>query len=104
MFVTSLDTLSDHQLNWQSVPNVPWCCFALVVLFKNLLTVGGWQQSYTSEVCIFDPTNGQWKHLTDIPEARSAPAVVGVTDSILVIGGVTINNKYSNAVWIGVFK
>ena len=103
-YVTSLDATSSHQLNWQSVPNVPWCCFAPVVLFNKLLTVGGWQQSYTSKVCIFDSFIGQWKHLTNIPAARSAPAVVGMTNSILVMGGVTIDNKYSNTVWIGVFK
>ena len=105
LFVASLNTLSTHQLNWQSAPNTPWCLSAPVVLYnKFLLTVGGWQQSRNSEVHIFNPLTGQWKHLTNIPAARSAPAVVGVADSILVIGGVTNKNKFLNAIWIGVFE
>ena len=77
----------------------------LVVLYnKFLLTVGGRQQSRTSEVYIFNPSTGQWKHLINIPAARSGPAVVGVADSILVIGGFTYENKCSNTIWIGVFE
>ena len=105
VFVASLDTLSTHQLNWQSAPNTPWCASAPLVLYnKFLLTVGGFQQSRASEVCIFNPSTVHWKHLTIIPAARTAPAVVGVADSILVIGGVTIENIYSNTIWIGVFE
>ena len=102
VFVASLDTLSTHQLNWQSAPNTPWCGSAPVVLYKKFLfTVGGkWQQSRTSEVYIFNPLTGQWKHFTNIPVARSGPAVVGVAENILVIGGSTNDNKYSNTVWI----
>ena len=105
VFVASLDTLSTHQLNWQSAPNTPWCFSTPIVLYnKFLLTVGGWQQRLTSEVYIFNPSTGQWKHLTNIPAARSGPAVVGVADSILVIGGTTNENIYSNTIWIGVFE
>ena len=105
MFVASLDTLSTHQLNWQSAPNTPWCSSAPVVLYnKFLLAVGGIQQNVTSEVNIFNPSTGQWKHLTNIPAARSGPTVVGVADNIIVIGGTTDNDEYSNTVWIGVFE
>ena len=105
VFVASLDIRSTHQLNWQSAPNTPWCASAPVVLYnKFLLTVGGRQQSNTSEVCIFNPSTGQWKHLTNIPAARAVLAVVGVADDILVIGGVTNENKFSNTIWIGVFE
>ena len=105
MFVASLDTLSTRQLNWQSAPNTPWCLSAPVVLYnKFLLTVGGRQQSHTSEVHIFNPSTGQWKHLTNIPAARSGATVVCVADSVLVIGGVTNENKCSNTIWISVFE
>ena len=105
VFVTSLDTLSTHQLNWQLAPNTPWCGSAPVVLYnKFLLAVGGGQQSRTSEVCIVNPSTGQWKHLTNIPAVRSSPAVLGVAENILVIGGVTNENKFSNTIWIGVFE
>ena len=106
VFVASLDTLSTHQLNWHSAPNTPWCCSYPVILYnKFLLTVGGWQQqNRTSEVYIFNPLTGQWKHLTNIPAARTGPAVVGVADKIVVIGGTSNSNKYSTTVWIGVFE
>ena len=105
LFVTSLDTLSTHQLNWQSVPNTPWCRSAPVVLYnKFLLTVGGRQEDCTSEVNIFNPSTGQWEHLTNIPAASSSTAVVGVADNIIVIGGKVDNKEYSNTVWIGVFE
>ena len=109
VFVASLDTLSTHQLNWQSAPNTPKCGSAPVVLYnKFLLTVGGRQpsdiSSQTREVYALNPSTGQWKHLTNIPAARSGPAVVDVADNIIVIGGPTNNGKYSNTVWIGVFE
>ena len=105
VFVASLDSLSTHQLNWQSAPNTPWCASAPVVLYsKFLLTVGGMQQSRTSEVNVFNSSTGQWKHLTNIPAARSGAAVVGVADSMIVIGGKIDDHKYSNTVWIGMFE
>ena len=104
VFVTSLDNLSTHQLNWQSAPTTPWCISAPVVLYNNFLfTVGGRQQNFTSEVNVFNSSTGQWKHLSNIPAARGAPAVVGVADNIIVIGGTT-NDKYFNTVWIGMFE
>ncbi|MCY3930043.1 MAG: hypothetical protein OXG81_17415 [Acidobacteria bacterium] len=103
VFVASLDTLSTHQLNWQSAPNTPWCLSAPVILNKFLLTVGGWQHSTTADVCIFNPSTCRWKCLANIPAARSLAAVVGVADNILIIGG-TSKGKYSNAVWIGMFE
>ena len=105
VFVTSLNTLSTHQFYWQSAPNTPWCCSAPVVLYNKLLTVGGRsQESCTSEVCIFNPSTGQWKHLTNIPTARNGAAVVGVADNIIIVGGTTNNKDLSNTVWIGVFE
>ena len=83
VFVASLDTLPTHKLKWQSAPNTLWCGSAPVVLYnKFLVTVGGRQQSRTTEVCTFNPSTGQWKHLTNIPAARSAPAVVKVADKL----------------------
>ena len=39
VFVASLDTLSTHQLNWQSSPNTPWCGSAPVVLYDKFLAI-----------------------------------------------------------------
>ena len=109
VFVASLDTLSTHQLNWQSIPNTPSLTSAPVVLYnKFLLTVGGTKSSeltsLTSEVYALNPSTGQWTHLTNIPAARSFPAVVSMDDKMIVIGGMTSKNReYSNRVWIGMF-
>ena len=110
MFVASLDTLSNHQLNWQSAPNTPWCCSGPVALYnKFLLIVGGRLQSdvtsQTSKVFTLNPSAGEWKYLANIPTATSLPAVVNVDNTIIVIGGVTTKSlKHSKTVWIGVFK
>ena len=110
VFVASLDTLSTHQLNWQSAPNTPWCFSAPVVLYnKFILAIGGRQPSdvtsQTREVYALNPSTGQWKHLTNIPAARSFPVVVGQGDKMIVIGGMTNKNtEISNSVWIGVFE
>ena len=107
VLVASLDTLSTtHQLNWQSAPDTPWCASVAVILRnKFLLAVGGFKDTVTSEVRIFSPSTGQWKHLTNIPGARIYPAVVSVADNdIMVIGGLTNLTKYSYAVFMGVFE
>ena len=106
--VASLSTISNYKLNWQSLPNTPWYFTSAAVLHnKFLLAVGGRKQSdvtsQTSEVCILNPSNGQWEWITNIPEARSLPAVVSMDDKIIVIGGTNVNRKYSKHVWIGKF-
>ena len=110
VFVASLDTLSTHQLNWQSAPNTPWCTSAPVVLYyKILLVIGGRQlsdvTSQTSEVFALNPSTDQWKYSTNIPAARGLLAVVSMDDKMMVIGGVINKNKeYINTVWTGVFE
>ena len=106
-----LDNISnnDCKLNWHCLPNSPWHYSSAAILQKNfLLTVGGRRPSVltsqTREVCIFNPSTGQWKCLANIPEERSLPAVVSMDDKIVVIGGTNANRKYSKKVWIGSFK
>ena len=110
VFVASLDNLSTHQLNWQSVPDTPWHLSAPVVLYnKFLLAVGGRQPSdftsQTYEVHALNPPTGQWKYLANIPAARHFPAAVSMGDRIIIIGGMTNKNtEYSKTVWIGLFE
>jgi len=110
VFVASLNDLLTHQLNWQSAPNTQWHLSTPVVLYnKFLLTIGGRQASdftsHTRKVYTLDPSTGQWKHFINIPAARGYPAVVGVANKIIMIGGVTNENKtYTNTVWIGAFE
>ena len=110
VFVASMDTFLAHQLNWKSASDTPFCYSAAVVMYNNtLLIVGGRQpsdvNSQTNKVCTLNPSTGQWKHLTNIPAARSYPAVVSIDDRIIVIGGVTNKNtEFCSEVWIGVFE
>ena len=105
VFMATLDTLSTHQLNWQSAPNTPWCRSAPVVLYNELLIIGGQQVDYTSEVCIFNPSTGQWKHLANIPAARVGAPAVNAANNILVIEGVAADKKeFSNTLWISRFE
>ena len=110
VFSASLDNLSRHQLKWQSLPDIPWRFSAPVVLYnKFLLTVGGRQpsddNSQTNEVCAFNSLTGLWKRITNIPSARSFPAVVDVAENkIIVLGGLTQQRKFSNKVWVGMFE
>ena len=99
MFVASLDALSNYQLNWQSVPNTPWCLSAPAVFNGSLLTVGGF---YTSDLCSFNPSTGKWQQVQrKIPEERAFPAAVSVgVGDILVIGGVNNSSMLTTTVWI----
>ena len=107
-FTASLDNFSSHQLKWQSLPDTPWCYSAPVSVYnKFLLTVGGRSTipkigNKTNEVCAFNPTTGSWQPIANLPSARSFPAVVGVADNkIIVLGGITQQNEFSNNVWVG---
>ena len=109
VYTASLDTLSTHQLNWQSAPSTPYCLSSPVVLYSScLLTIGGVQESdinnISREVCIFNPSTCQWKILTTIPTTRTGPAVVAVDDKLLVISGLVSRNTISKVVWIGMFE
>ena len=109
VFVASLVTLSTHQLNWQSAPDSPWSLSSPVVYRQFLLAVGGRRPSdntsRTCEVHALNPSTDHWKYLTDIPAARSFPAVLSVDDKLIVIGGATNDNiLFSDSVWIGVFE
>ena len=107
VFVAPLDTLSTHQLNWQSVQTAPpWCMSIPVVLYdKLLLAVGGVQQSnfdvVSHLVYILNTSTGMWSHLVNMPKTRSGPAVVSMGNRIIVIGGYTYNNRASlcSSVW-----
>jgi len=107
VFTASLDNLSSHQLKWQSFPDTPWCYLTPVVLYnKFLLTVGGRQPSdmtsKTSKVCAFNPSTGLWRKIANIPSARSFAGVVSLADDwLIMMGGATIDGKFSCETYIG---
>lgn len=109
-FCSSLDKLSTRQLNWQCLSDTSWHCSSPVVVSnKFLLAVGGRHSSdatiQSNEAHLLNPSTGSWELLTYIPVATSGPAVIGVADSIFIIGG-TVGFKQrliSANVWSGMF-
>ena len=113
VFTASLNALSAGQLQWKSFPDTPWCASAPVVLYnKYLLTIGGRNQSdkhaKTDEICAFDPANGLWLPIANIPVRRSQVAVVAVAENrIVCIGGdvkPTAEQEYSTIAWISILE
>ena len=111
VFSASLETLSTHQLKWQSLNDTPWHCSSPVVVSnKFLLSVGGRHSSdatiQSSEVHAFNPSTGLWELMTNIPVATSGPTVVGVADNIFILGGtVGFQQRLISAnVWSGIFE
>ena len=109
VFTASLETLPVHQLKWQSIVDTPCLCQTPTVLAnKYLLLVGGrYANDLTGEVHVFNPLTGSWEIITNLPEATSGPAAVGVAEKeFIVLGGIIDSKKklYSSNVWIGKFE
>ena len=108
VFTTPLNTLSEHQLKWNTQQDTPWCCSAPVsVNGTHLLIVGGSQKigyeyARTSDIYKFNKVIQTWKVIGHIPSARSLLAAISTTDNrVIVIGGVNDNREVTNTVWIG---
>ena len=109
VFGASLDDIgATHELSWQCLADVPFCYSAPVVMQdKYLLTVGGTQQSDNNlvrEVRALNPLNALWKQIANLPVATCLQAAVCIGNKLIVIGGMTKNKKFSDAVWTGVFE
>ena len=104
VFIAPLDSLSKHQLNWNTHQDTPWCWSAPVsVNGTQLLIVGGRKWSiYTSDVHKLDKVSYNWEIIGRIPSARSSLAAVSIGDNrVIVIGGYNDKEVYTNTVWIG---
>ena len=112
VFSASLETLSTHRLQWQSLTDTPWYFSSPVGIYKKfLLAVGGRYPSdptiQSNEVLTINPSTGLWELITNIPVPTSGPAVVGVADNKIIVlgGGVGFEQRlFSNNVWIGTFE
>jgi len=111
VFYTPLDTLSRHQLKWNTYRDTPWCGSAPVsVQDTQLLIVGGERKieneiTRTSDVYKLNKVSHSWEAITHIPSARCAPAAVSTADNrIIVIEGWNDEGDFTNTVWIGSCK
>lgn len=113
VFTASLDTLSDHNLIWNTQRDTVWCrSYPVVMWEKYLLLVGGYNQTEdptpvytrTNEIQYFGDSTSVLGH---IPFERSAPAAVKIDDHKLIVIGGKRNGKKNNfgyltdTVWIG---
>ena len=108
VFTAPLDTLSSHQLKWNTLQDTPWCDSAPVSVYgTRLLIVGGGKKigdkySHTSDVYKLNKVSHSWEAIGNIPSARSLLAAVSTADNrVIVIGGLNDKREYTNTVWIG---
>ena len=108
VFTAPLDTLSRHQLKWNTLQDTPWYRSAPVSVYgTHLLIVGGSKEigdkyTPTSDVYKLNKVSHSWEAIGHIPSARSASAAVSTADNrVIVIGGVDDKGEFTNTVWIG---
>ena len=108
VFSALLDTLSRHQLKWNTHQDTPCCCSAAVSVHgTHLLIVGGSKETEMdyirySDVYKLNKVNHSWEAIGHIPSARSSSAAVSTADNrVIVIGGGKDKGKHTNTVWIG---
>ena len=105
VFTAVLDTLSNHQLIWNTYENTPWYRSAPVnVQNTHLLLIGGRNHGYVTCSVVDKPNkvSCNWETIGNIPSSRCSLAAVSTTDNrIIVIGGWNEYEDITNTVWIG---
>ena len=108
VFTAPLDTLSTHQLKWNTLQDTPWCRSSPVSVYgTHLLIVGGGKvigDKFTSTSVVYklNKVNHSWEAIGHIPSARNALAAVSTADNkVIVIGGLNDKGRFTNKVWIG---
>ena len=101
VFVAQLDTLRGHRLRWHEFTTTPHLESAPVFLHTYISTLGGREvNDPTSDIVLLN-RNGCSEVTGCIPSARIAPAVVRVSNNIVLIGGQDGSKRFTNTVWIG---
>ena len=108
VFTAPLDTLSSHQLKWNTLQDTPRRASAAVSVHgTHLLIVGGGKMigdmyTHTSDVYKLNKVSHCWEAIGNIPSVRSSSAAVSTADNrIIVIGGSNDKGDFTNTVWIG---
>ena len=90
---------------WKTLPDTPLVGSAAASLSGNLLAVGGWDESSTSEaVHIFFPLTDSWVRVTigDLPEpCYGCTAVQLSSNQLLVVAGVDDQKRPTKTVFLG---
>ena len=94
--------LSNHQLTWRHLKDVPWGSSAAVCFNeKYLLAVGG-KGEHNTVYLLKDQTS--WQCIGSLPIIQSHPAAVSLGNKIFVIGGRNKNDRSSSTVLIGTLQ
>ena len=107
VFTAPLDTLSRHQLKWNTLQDTPCYSAPVSVYGTHLLIVGGRKEigdkyTCTSDVYKLNKVSHRWEAIGHIPSARKSSAAVSTADNrVIVIGGRNDKEVYTNTVWIG---
>ena len=108
VFTAPLDTLSRHQLKWNTLQDTPRIASAPVSVYgTHLLIVGGGkiigdEFTCTSDVYKLNKVSHSWEAIGHIPSARSSSAAVSTADNrVIVIGGRNDKRQFTNTVRIG---
>ena len=104
VFTAPLDTLSTHQLKWNTHQDTPWCNSAPVsVNGTHLLIVAGYKEcKNTSDIHKLNKISNSWEAIGHIPSARYRSAAVSTADNrVIVVGGQNDKQWVTNTVWIG---
>ena len=92
------------QDNWATLPPLPVRYFGLGQVNGKLVAVGGWKKSdgrATNEVYTYDERSRKWKQtIPSMPTARDSPGVLSLQSVLVVAGGETSNEEYTDAVEI----
>ena len=102
VFTAPLDTLSTHQLKWNTHQDTPWCNSAPVsVNGTHLLIVGGRKKAlYTTDIHKLNQINHSWEVIEHIPSVKHLSAAVSIADNrAIIIGGLNDKGGAINTVY-----
>ena len=108
VFTAPLDTLSTHQLNWNTHQDTPLCASAPVsVNGTHLLIVGGHRHTggkatFNYDIYKLNKVSRSWEAIGHIPSVRRESAAVSTAyNRVIVIGGENDKGEATNTVCIG---
>ena len=92
------------QDNWTTLPPLSVRYFCLGQVNGKLVAVGGWKKSNrtaANEVHTYDERSRKWKQtIPPMPTARHSPGILSLQSALVVAGGDTSDEEYTDAVEI----
>ena len=110
VYAAPLDTLSNHQLEWQQLADTPWSYSTTVsVNNKYLLALGG--EAVHCTVCILKRendcsviTSASWESIGALPKVHKSTSAVSLGNQIIAVGGGDGKGQHHKTVTIGTFQ